>query len=202
MLPDDADAAALEQCAELLWQGWRFHETGARLYVLSEEAAARVTRPAYDMGDWRFAAPPACYVQLPYQRLWARVSAEEPYEPVDGWFMAARALSPRAHELALLAVLGLRQDRPGVSLLPHRATVAEGEEGARAGHPWREGAEPFANAIPGGERMGYRTLATASELEALALRTLREIERDPRALRRAEGGGGANASAFAHVLVP
>ena len=202
MLPDDAEPAALEQCAELLWQGWRFMDGGARLYVLSDDAAARLTAPAYDAAAWRFAAPPASYVQLPYQRVWARVAPDAAWEPLDGWFAAARPLANGAHELRLLAVLGLRRERPGVSLVAHRAVIDEGSEAARLAHPWRDGSAPFASVIPGGERMGYRTLATASELEALALRTLHAIEAGARALERGEGGDGRNASAFPHVLVP
>lgn len=202
MLPADADAGALEQSAELLWQGWRFHESGARLYVLSDAAAARLTVPDYDGAGWRFAAPPACYVQLPYQRIWSRVSDDAAYEPVDGCFVAARALPGGRHELSLLAVLGLRRERPGVSLVPHRATLDDADVAARIARPWREGAEPFANAIPGGELKGYRTMATASELEALVLRTLQALDTGSRALVRAEGGSGGNESGLPHVLIP
>jgi hypothetical protein len=142
-------------------------------------------------------------VQLPYQRLWARVAEQEAYEPVDGWFAAARTLTSGAHEIRLLAVLGLRSERPGVSLVPHHATLAEPEVGTHLARAWRAEGEAFANTIPGGERMGYRTLATASELEALALRTWRALDTAGATLERHEGGtsgaGEGNVSGLAHV---
>jgi hypothetical protein len=202
MLPDEASADALTQAAELLWQGWRSWDSGARLYVISEGAAARLTAAGYSAAAWRFAAPPACYLQLPYQRFWARVAADAAYEPVDGCFVSVREPSPGAHEISILAVLGLRRDRPGVSLIVHRATLADADVAAHAGDPWREGAAPFENAIPGGELMGYRTLATASELEALVLRALRELDANSPALVGAPGTAGEGESALPHVLVP
>jgi hypothetical protein len=202
MLPDDSDPAAFDQAAELLWQSWRFWDTGARLYVLSDAAAARLTAPDYAISGWRFAAPAAAYLQLPYQRLWARVSDAAAYEPVDGCFLAAREIAGGAHELRMLAVLGLRRERPGVSLIMHHATVDDSNVAERASHPWREGAPPFANAIPGGERKGYQTMATVNELEALAVRALHLLDAHSPALTRAEGGSAAGESALAHVLVP
>ncbi len=202
MLPDEAPSAALDQAAELLWQSWRFWDTGARLYVLSDAATARLTEADFAIAGWRFAAPAAAYLQLPYQRVWARVGSDAAYEPMDGCFLCARELPGGAHELRLLAVLGLRAERPGVSLIMHHATFDDAGAAARAAHPWRADAAPFANAIPGGERMGYKTIATVNELEAFALRALHRLEADPRALVRAEGGGPAGSTTLAHVLVP
>lgn len=206
MLAPDAGADALEQASELLWQSWRFARAGSRLYVISEGAAARLMAPEPNASAWRFAAPPACYIQLPSQRLWARVSEQAAYEPVDGWFAAARTLPSGAHEIRLLAVLGLREDRPGVSLLPHADILPEAEVGARITSPWRASGAPFENAIPGGERKGYRTLATAGELEALALRTWRALDEGARSLERHEGTTNgdpeANESSLPHVHLP
>ena len=200
MLPDDAPAGALEQTAELLWQGWRFQEAGARLYVLGEALTERLLSPEHGAPAWRFAAPPACYLQLPHQRVWARVADEAAYEPLDGIFCAARSLENGAHELSLLAVLGLRPERPGISLLRHRAVLREEEASARAARPWRDGAAPFANAIPGGERMGYHTLATASELEALTIRVLQYLDSHSRVLVSRPGSAAAQESALRHVV--
>ena len=202
MLPDDAEAAALDQAAELLWLSWRFWDTGLRVYVLSDAATARLTAPNYDTGSWRFAAPAAAYLQFPHQRLWARVAPGAAYEPVDGCFVGARDLPGGAHELRILAVLGLRPERPGVSLIMHHAALQEAAVAERAAHPWRENAEPFTNAMPGGERMGYQTIATVNELEALVLRALHLLDADPRALVRAEGSAAPGESALAHVIVP
>lgn len=202
MLPDDAESAALDQAAELLWQSWRLWDTGLRMYVLSDAATARLTAPEYSTARWRFAAPAAAYLQFPHQRLWARVAAGAAYEPVDGCFVCARDLPNGAHELRILAVLGLRAERPGVSLIMHHATINDAGLAERAAHPWREGAAPFTNAIPGGERMGYQTIATVNELEALVLRAFHLLEAESRALVREEGSAAPGGSALAHVIVP
>ena len=185
MIPENAPAEALDQYMALLFAGYRFWDTGRRLYVLSEAATARLTTPSYAMGDWRLAMPPACYVQLPYQRVWARVDADAPFEPVDGYFASTDDTAPAdgvAATVDILLVLGLRRDRPGLSLIPHRMTVEAREAPARAEHPPRDGGSAFANVLPGGERRDYRALVDTSELEALVLRTAHALDRESRSL--------------------
>lgn len=180
MIPAAASAEALDEYTALLFAGYRFWDTGRRLYVLSDAAATRLTEPVYPMGDWRFAAPPACYVQLPYQRVWARVGTDAPFEPVDGFFASTDDTAPAdgaEAEVHVLLVLGVRPDRPGLSLIPHRMTVEPRSAAARGERPSREGAPAFANALPGGERRGFRALVTAGELEALVLRTAHALDR-------------------------
>ena len=60
---------------------------------------------------------------------------------------------------------------------------------------------PFANAIPGGERKGYRTLATTSELEALVIRALHHLDVHHDSLRAADGSSGEGQTHLAHVVV-
>ena len=184
MAADDAPPQAIESYTELLHQGYQFWSFGRRVYVLSERATARFTRAVYDMHDWILAAPPACYLQFPAQRLWARVTPETPYEPADGCFVAVRdgAAADASAQLRILLVLGLREERPGISLVSHVATFDPRAAADRGRAPWREGTAAFSNAIPGGERMGYLTIATMSELEALVLRTLQYVDRHPEAL--------------------
>jgi hypothetical protein len=190
IIPDDAPADAMEEYADLLYHGYQFWEFGRRLYVLDPAVADAVTAPTFEIGDWVLAGPPSCYVQLPYQRLWGRVAADAPYEPVDGCFIVVDDTEPApdagAH-LRVLLVLGLRADRPGISLVSYRTDLDPTGVAAQATRPWREDAEPFANAIPGGERRGIRTIATTSELEALAIRTLSHLDRHPKALIPREG---------------
>jgi hypothetical protein len=204
MVPDDAPTEALDEYGELLYQGFQFWDFGRRLYVFDETVTARLTAPEYDFGDWVLAAPPACYIQLPYQRLWARVATEAPYEPVDGFFMVVDDTAPApeagAHLRAQL-ILGFRRDRPGLSLVSYRTDLDPRRAARHARSPWREDAPPFESAIPGGERRGYKTLATTSELEALALRALHYLDTHPLALVAEEGSAEEGASHLAHVIV-
>ena len=185
IMPDDAPTDAIDEYGELLYQGFQFWSFGHRLYSIGEDVVKLLTADEYEMDDWILAAPPACYLQFPYQRLWARVAVDAPFEPVDGCFVVVDETAPApdagAHLRAQL-VLGVRTDRPGVSLMSYRTDLDPNTVSKLARTPWREGTVPFANAIPGGERKGYLTIATTSELEALVLRALNYLDTHPRSL--------------------
>jgi hypothetical protein len=204
MVAEDADPASLDEYGELLYQGFQFWSYGRRLYSIDDAVTSLLTAPDYPMGDWIFAAPPACYLQFPYQKLWARVSAEAPYEPLDGIFAVAAETEQRAGSgahLRVQMVLGLRHDRPGVSLVSYRDDLDPAKVAARAEHPWRAEGIAYENAIPGGERMGYRTLATTSELEALAIRAFHYLDTHPDRLERVVETGGSEATQLPYVRV-
>lgn len=204
IVPEDAPPDTLEEYAELLYHGFQFWTFGRRLYVLDDAIARRLTTPSFAMRSWHIAGPPSAYVQLPYQRLWARVEADAPFEPVDGFFLVVddthASPAPGIH-LRIQLVLGVRADRPGVSLISYRTDLDVASGALRAVHPTREEGEAFDNAIPGGERMGYRALATVAELEALALRTLYVLDRESMRLESLEGSPEPTESAIDHVLV-
>jgi hypothetical protein len=185
IVPDEAPADATEEFAELLYHAYQFWSFGKRLYVLSAESLETLAAPTYAMGGWEVAGPPACYVQFPAQRVWARVAAESPFEPVDGCFVVVdetlAAPQAGAHLRALL-VLGLRPDRPGISLVTYRTDLDPRNAAAHAERPWREDTEPFGNAIPGGERQALHAITTTSELEAIVLRVLHYLDRHPERL--------------------
>jgi hypothetical protein len=185
MMADDAPSEAVDEYGELLYQGYQFWNFGRRLYLFGADVTERLTASQYSMDDWILAAPPSCYLQFPYQRLWARVGSDEPFEPVDGCFVVVDETAPApeagAHLRAQM-VLGVRTDRPGVSLMSYRTDLDPNTASRLAHAPWREGTAPFSNAIPGGERKGYLTIATTSELEALVLRAFHYLDTNPRSL--------------------
>ena len=202
IMPDDAPTDAIDEYGELLYQGFQFWSFGHRLYSIGEDVVKLLTADEYEMDDWILAAPPACYLQFPYQRLWARVAADAPFEPVDGCFVVVDETAPApqsgAHLRAQL-VLGVRPDRPGVSLVSYR-TDLDPHTASRVAHaPWREGSAAFANAIPGGERKGYLTLATTSELEALVIRAFHYLDTNPGSLTALPGSTEAGKTSLPHV---
>jgi hypothetical protein len=172
--------------------------------VLDATITDRLTSPTFTMRNWEIAGPPSAYVQLPYQKVWGRVDLESPFEPVDGFFVVVDETAPAPDaglHLRLQLVLGLRAERPGVSLISYR-TDLDGRAGAlRAIRPTRDDSAAFANAIPGGDRKGYRTLATVGELEALALRTLFVLDQEPERLTPHEGSPENGHSALDFVSV-
>jgi hypothetical protein len=204
MVTDDADPASLDEYGELLYQGYQFWTFGRRLYSFDEAVTEKLTSPDYEIGDWIFAGPPASYLQFPYQRIWARVAADAPYEPLDGVFTVAAETEEHADSGAHLRaqmVLGLRPDRPGVSLVSYRDDIDPTKVALRAEHPWRAEGVAYANAIPGGERMGYRTLATTSELEALVIRAFHYLDTHPDRLERITDDSGEDATRLPYVRV-
>jgi hypothetical protein len=98
-------------------------------------------------------------------------------------------------------VLGLRADRPGVSLVSYRTDLAPNDVAEIANQPWREDGTPFASAIPGGDRKGYRTLATTSELEALVIRALHRIESFSSQLDAIDGSSEEGLTHLSHIRV-
>jgi hypothetical protein len=204
MIAEDAPAGALEEYAELLYHGYQFWAFGRRTYALDPALTDALTAPAARLGTWLLAGPPAAYVQLPYQRLWARVSAEAPFEPVDGFFVVVDETLPApdsgAH-LRVQLVLGFRPGRPGVSLVSYRTDLDPRDAARHADEPWREAGPPFSNLLPGGERRSYRTIATVSELEALVLRTLHHLDRRSDALLARPAGTAHDDSHLPYVDV-
>ncbi len=204
MVAEDADPASLDEYGELLYLGFQFWSYGRRIYSFDDAVTSELTEPSYPIGDWIFAGPPACYLQFPYQKLWARVSADAPYEPLDGVFALAAETEQRAGSgahLRVQMVLGLRPDRPGVSLVSYRDDLDPAKVAARAEHPWRAEGVAYANAIPGGERKGYRTLATTSELEALVIRAFHYLDTHPDRLERVTETGGEGVTQLPYVRV-
>lgn len=204
IVPEDADPESLDEYGELLYQGYQFWSYGRRLYSFDSSVTTLLTEPEYDLGDWIFAAPPASYLQFPYQKLWARVAADAPYEPLDGVFVVSANTQERADSgvhVRVQMVLGVRPDRPGVSLVSYRDDLDPTKVAARAVRPWRAEGVAYANAIPGGERMGYRTLATTSELEALVIRSFHYLDTHPDRLERMTESTGEDASHLPYVRV-
>ncbi len=179
MIADDAPPEAVDQYGELLWQGYRFWSAGRRFYAFGEAITSKLIAPRYEMAGWQLAAPPACYLQFPNQRFWTRVASDAPFEPVDGCFVTAdeTIVDDRTLvDLRLLLVLGLRAERPGVSLVIEHLEIAPRDAEERAAAPWLAGEDAFSAALPGGEKRGLRTLSTQGELESLVLRSLHTLD--------------------------
>ena len=205
IVPDDAPPDSLEEFAELLYHGFQFWSFGRKLYVFDAGAIDVLAAPEAKIGDWRLTGCPSCYLQLPAQRLWARVSVDAPYEPADGIFVVVDDTEPAPEagiHLRAQLILGVRSDRDGLSLVSYRTDLDPRAAPALAEHPWRESGAAFANVIPGGERRGFLTLATTSELQALVIRALHHIDRSTDRLINEAGSAEEGATKLPHFRVP
>ena len=150
---------ATEEYLQLLHALYRFDAAGRRVVA--------PTRAQLDPWTRRLAPTTvpqvpggACYIQLPDQRWWAQRAPDQPHEPMDGLFLIT---APRGDEVTVLAVLGLRAGRDGLTQICVHAQPGD-FVAARAMR--RE--PPFAPLMDGGDAAGFRSVGTAAELLTLA----------------------------------
>lgn len=155
----DARPEAADAYLTALYVAYRFWSAGCRVIPLTQDALEHALRRAAPH-ELPTVAGGACYFQLAEHWVWARIGADEPYEPLDGFFVVASA---DGRALTVLAVLGLRPDRGGFSQLSVAATP---HEVLMAGQAART--PPFASVLDGGDRAGVRSIVAAGELLHLA----------------------------------
>jgi hypothetical protein len=102
---------------------------------------------------------------------------------VDGLFWTL----PPTGQLHLLLAAGLREDRPGLSVVP-LPDAPFGEAGTWLDASVRERGSDFATTIPGGELTGLYSLTAAGEVLKLVARLFFFMERSPGSVRPGERG--------------
>ena len=149
-----------------LYVAYRYWDAGRHAFPVSREyieAALGEPTPVEQ--------PPvphrACYLRLPERWFWAQIEPAEPHEPVDGLFVV---MDGRDREIVVLAVLGLRGDRPGFSEV---SVTTVPEHLATAHQSARQGI--FAPTLDGGREAGLRSLTTSAELLHLAHLALHDV---------------------------
>jgi hypothetical protein len=176
LLPDSeaggaASAAVLARHARLLYHAFHFWRQDARVYALDPELARTLLQPTpwRDVADGFDAPAPSGYAQLPTHLLWARVEAESPPEPVDGffWTLGIDGYDGGAR-LELVFALGLRSGRPGLSLIDVSARIDAATPAGWERQPGRDDGNDFANILPGGELNELRAIVTEAEAVKLA----------------------------------
>lgn len=184
-----AGGEEVQKHAILLFHAFHFHEagrfvlfleTGAVRYLVETDQSA--TGPGGGSPD-----PPASagYLQLPRQLFWMSPVEEGRPEPVDGMFWTV----PDGERLSLLVVGGMREDRPGFSVVPlPPVPVSDAEVWLRS--RVRESGPDFETTLPGGELERLYSIEAAGEVLKLAARTFRYVDGHPGAVVGEEGGPG------------
>ena len=170
IVPEEAGPDALEAHVLLLHHAYLFWAAKQPVYQISDQALARAA------GDTRITTRlphPAQYLQLPELRVWGAPNEESPPEPLDGMFVSEAASGDGAIEV--LAIFGMRPDRPGFSALGLEGRVdpddpAPGEIEIEAARD--DGSAPFAPKLAGGTAAGLYSVANAGELLLLTCRLL------------------------------
>jgi hypothetical protein len=167
-----------------LFQAFHFHAAGTPAYLVEMATLRYLLEADAAPGDWTGGFPSRSgYLQLPRHLVWARPGGDgAPPEALDGLFWTR---SPSGI-VDLLAVSGIRGDRPGFSVLPVPPLQGGEIRGwlTRAG---REEGEDFATTLPGGELDRLYSVETAGELVKLAARILAHAATVEDALGPSEG---------------
>lgn len=165
---DEGGDEALHRFGPFLFHALHFQAAGEPVFLLEIAAARYLVEGTPVPEAWRGELPePAGYLQLPRHLFWGSPDPEGPAEPLDGIFWARSS----GETLSLLAVFGMRRDRPGMSVVP-LPPLPLADARSWISEPAREGGEDFATTLPGGELDRLYSVETQGEVLKLAARTL------------------------------
>lgn len=176
---DPLASDAVLRYGAVAYHGYHFWRAGQRVYAVSEAAARSLASAPPHVGEWGFRGPAAAgYVALPHQLFWVPGQEGSAAEPVDGlsWVHAAADAPVR-----LLLALGVREDRPGFSIVDFEAPLPPPPARHWADIDGRDGVD-FANVLPGGELAEIYSLTTPAEALKLLSIVLWAIDRHPEAV--------------------
>ena len=169
IIPDGGGADALEAHVLLLHHAYLFWAAEQRVYDISEQAL----RQAIDATQITTQLPePALYLQLPELRVWGAPNEDSPPEPLDGMFVSETGT---AGEIAVLAIFGMRPDRPGFSAVGMEGRADEDDPTAselEIAAAREDGSAPFGPQLAGGTAAGLYSVANHGELLLLTCRLL------------------------------
>lgn len=158
IVPEEGVGEAIDQHVAILHNAYLFWQDGEHTVTLDRPDAEQMLTHAEANGDH---PTPTYYVQMPERLLWARVTEQQPHEPLDGLFVH-RDTGGMLH---VLAVFGLHPDRLGFSVVE--------AAGTRPANLAREDGTPlFSSVIEGGDRAGLYSITGGEELLELGARAL------------------------------
>ena len=182
---EERGGEALHQFGAFLFHAYHFHRAGELVLLVETEAVRQALHHDHrNPGLWEGELPAhAGYLQLPRHLVWSHPDPDGPAEDMDGVFWVRST----GESLSLLAGLGIRGDRPGLSVVPlppvpladaahwHTAPVREEGEGS-----------DFATTLPGGELDGLYSVIRAGEVLKLVARIMAHLHAHPSVLGATE----------------
>jgi hypothetical protein len=186
--PEQPETAAarvdLGPFAALLFHAYQFARFGRRRWTLEPPLLEWLLGGDVHVGTWVLAPPhPAGYLRLPRQRLWSRLDDGGPPEPVHGFFWTMvgteDAAKPPYARLDVLLCLGVREGRPGLSVIETAVALPADDSGHFADIEARAGDVDFGNILPGGELSGLHALVNRAEVLKLVSRAFWYVARHP-----------------------
>lgn len=174
---EEEDPHLIQQHGALLFHAFHFWQEDRPLYLLETGVLRFLTDTGPQKEAWDPSVPGrAGYIQLPQHLVWGPRNQEEAAESVDGFFWSL----PDGESLSLLLVMGIRKDRPGLTVVPLPtlslasaapwATMRVREEGQ---------GEDFSSDLPGAELEQLCTVQAGAEAVKLAMRVFWYLDTFP-----------------------
>ncbi len=185
ILPEDSPPEALEAHVRLLHHAYRHWAAGGWVYRIGPAALERALAGGPIGSHF---AHQALYLRLPELRVWGTPTAGEPPEPLDGMFVTETTAPGK---IAVLAIFGLRPDRPGFSAVGVEGHADESDPSGSEIEVLaarEDGGPAFGPLLEGGREAGIHSLANPGELLLLTTRLLTTLP--PPQLHPGERGTG------------
>ena len=183
---EEDDPHLIHQYGILLFHAFHFWQEGQPFFQLETGVVRYLVEVGPKSGDWAPSLPgPAGYVQLPQHLFWAPGGEDAAPESLDGFFWSA----VDGEGLSLLVVMGIRTDRPGLSVIPLPALPlsAAGEWAAMQVRP--EGKD-FHSSLPGAELEHLYAIEAGAEAVKLAMRVFWYLDVFPGSVAEGVRGPG------------
>lgn len=177
IIPEGAGAEAMETHVLLLHTAFLHWSSGGAVYRIGEQALQRAIATRQISGE---PPHPALYLQLPELRMWGSPTPGAAPEPLDGMFVS-RGEGGGPGTIAVLAVFGMRPDRPGFSAVGIEGRADNDEAAANeieVAAAREDGSAPFGPMLAGGTAAGLHSVANAGELLLLTCRLLTLLPAD------------------------
>lgn len=179
------DPRLIQQHGALLFHAFHFWQGGCPLFLLTAPVARYVVESGPEEGRWSPSLPgPAGYVQLPQHLFWIPGGEGTPPESLDGFFWSA----PDSRQLSLLVVMGMRRDRPGLSVVP-LPTLPLSAAGIWASLQVRPQGRDFQSSLPGAELEHLYALEAGAEAVKLVMRVFWYLDTYPGSVEGGETAG-------------
>jgi len=193
---EDDPPELIQQHGVLLFHAYHFWKEGQPFYQLETGVVRYLVETGPGLEEWTPSLPGAAgYLQLPQHLFWVPGGEDTPPESLDGFFWSA----PDGENVSLLLTMGMRWDRPGLSVvpLPTLPLTAAGEWAAMAVRP---DGQDFQSSLPGSELENLYAVEAGAEAVKLAMRVFWYLDTFPGSvadgIRGPEEGGGPRPSSL------
>lgn len=183
---EEEGGEALHRFGDFLFHAYHFHRAGELLLLADTPVVRGLVEETLPLGSWEGSLPAdAGYLQLPRHLVWSHPEPDGPPEDLDGIFWVRSA----GGTLSLLAALGIRVGRPGLSVIPLPPVPLEDAGSWSDARMRQEGeGEDFATTLPGGELDRLYSVVTAGEILKLMARIFAYLHGAPESLGAVERG--------------